>query len=156
MADLIKIKRSATTATPPNLAPGELAYSEQSGLLFYGRISDGAPVAIGGKALKDKLDNLAAADISNFTAAVEAVISGAVLSDLYDVDVTGLSDGQVLVWDAANSEWKAAAIPGGGSTTFTGLNDTPAAYTGAAGFFVRVNAAGNGLEYVEGIDGGAF
>ncbi|MFA6700938.1 MAG: hypothetical protein WCS28_12320 [Thiomicrospira sp.] len=156
MADLIKIKRSATTATPPNLAPGELAYSEQSGLLFYGRISDGAPVAIGGKALKDKLDNLAAADISNFTAAVEAVISGAVLSDLYDVDVTGLSDGQVLVWDAANSEWKAAAIPGGGSTTFTGLNDTPAAYTGAAGFFVRVNSAGNGLEYVEGIDGGAF
>ncbi|MDY0136341.1 MAG: hypothetical protein RBS36_04140 [Thiomicrospira sp.] len=156
MADLIKIKRSATTATPPTLAPGELAYSEQSGLLFYGRISDGAPIAIGGKALKDKLDNLSASDLSDFAAAVEAVIENAVLSDLADVDITGLSDGQVLVWDAANTKWQAAAIPGGGATTFLGLNDTPAAYTGAAGFFVRVNAAGNGLEYVEGIDGGAF
>lgn len=36
MANIIQIKRSATTATPATLADGELAYSEQSGNLFIG------------------------------------------------------------------------------------------------------------------------
>lgn len=156
MTDLIKIKRSDSVATPPTLAAGELAYSESSGHLFYGRISDGTPVVIGGKALKDKLDSLTSSEIQGFAASVEAIIAAASLSDLSDVNESGLSDGQVLIWNASSSEWQAGAIPGSGATTFVGLNDTPANYSGAAGFVVKVNAAGDGLEYKEGIDGGTF
>lgn len=47
MANLIKIKRSTTTATPTSLAEGEIAYSEQSGNLFIG-ISDNNIANIGG------------------------------------------------------------------------------------------------------------
>lgn len=36
MANTIQIKRSATTATPPSLAVGEVAYSSNSGNLFIG------------------------------------------------------------------------------------------------------------------------
>ena len=36
MPNLIQIKRSATTATPPTLAVGELAWSEVSKTLFIG------------------------------------------------------------------------------------------------------------------------
>lgn len=36
MANIIKIKRSTTTATPTSLSEGELAYSEDSGNLFIG------------------------------------------------------------------------------------------------------------------------
>lgn len=48
MANTIKIKRSTTTATPPSLAEGELAYSEASNNLFIGT-SGGNIENIGGK-----------------------------------------------------------------------------------------------------------
>ena len=153
MADVIRIKRSNVTAAPATLAAGELAYSEQSGLLYYGRISDGAPVVIGGKALKDKLDGLTTADLSNFTAAVEALIGAASIGDLADVDLTGASNGQVLVYRSGTFVMEA---PGSGVTTFVALTDTPANFTGAAGRFVKVNAGATALEFVDGIDGGSF
>ena len=153
MADVIRIKRSNVTAAPATLAAGELAYSEQSGLLYYGRISDGAPVVIGGKALKDKLDGLTTADLSNFTTAVEALIGAASIGDLADVDLTGASNGQVLVYRSGTFVMEA---PGSGVTTFVALTDTPANFTGAAGRFVKVNAGATALEFVDGIDGGSF
>lgn len=154
MADVIRIKRSNVTAAPATLAAGELAYSEQSGLLYYGRISDGAPVVIGGKALKDKLDGLTTADLSNFTAAVEALIGAASIGDLADVDLTGASNGQVLVYRSGTFVME--AMGGSGATTFVELTDTPANFTGAAGRFVKVNAGAAALEFVDGIDGGSF
>lgn len=153
MADVIRIKRSNVTAAPATLAAGELAYSEQSGLLYYGRISDGAPVVIGGKALKDKLDGLTTADLSDFTTAVEALIGAASIGDLADVDLTGASNGQVLVYRSGTFVMEA---PGSGVTTFVALTDTPANFTGAAGRFVKVNAGATALEFVDGIDGGSF
>ena len=153
MTDLIKIKRSDITAAPSSLAAGELAYSETSGHLFYGRISDGAPVVIGGKALKDKLDTLTSAEISDFTTAVEAVIGNASIGDLTDVNLAGASNGQVLTYDNGNLVLQAA---GTGVTEFISLNDTPASFTGQGGSFVRVNSAGTGLEFVSGIDGGTY
>lgn len=36
----------------------------------------------------------------------------------------------------------------GGSSSFTGLLDTPGTFLGSAGFFIRVNQAGDGLEFV--------
>jgi hypothetical protein len=154
MADVIRIKRSDVTAAPPVLAAGELAYSELSGLLYYGRISDGAPVAIGGKALKDKLDGLTTADISNFSTAVGAAIEAASIGALSDVDTTGASNGQVLVY--RDGVFEMEAMGGSGATTFVALTDTPANFTGSAGFLLRVNAAANALEFVDGLDGGSF
>lgn len=153
MADVIRIKRSDVTAAPPSLAAGELAYSELSGLLYYGRISDGTPVVIGGKALYDKLNNLSASDISNFTSAVESVIEAASIGDLTDVDLTGAANGQVLIY--RDGVFKMEAIPSG-VTTFIALSDTPANFTGAAGRFVKVNASATALEFVDGIDGGTY
>lgn len=154
MADVIRIKRSDVTAAPASLAAGELAYSEQSGLLYYGRIADGTPVVIGGKALKDKLDGLTTADLSNFAAAVEALIGAASIGDLADVDLTGASNGQVLVY--RDGVFEMEAMGGSGATTFVELTDTPANFTGAAGRFVKVNVGAAALEFVDGIDGGSF
>lgn len=152
MSDVIRIKRSDATSAPTSLAAGELAYSEVSGYLYYGRISDGAPVIIGGKALKDKLDGLSSSDLSDFTAAVETIIGNASVGDLADVDLTGASTGQVLTWNGSAFEMQA---PGSGVTTFIALNDTPSSW-GSAGSFAKVNATGDGLVFVSGIDGGTY
>lgn len=153
MADVIRIKRSDATSAPSSLAAGELAYSEVSGYLYYGRISDGTPVIIGGKALKDKLDGLSSADLSDFATAVGAIIAAASVGDLSDVDLTGASNGQVLVYRDGVFEMEA---PPSGVTTFIALSDTPSAFTGAAGRFVKVNAGATALEFVDGIDGGTY
>ena len=153
MADVIRIKRSDATTAPSSLAAGELAYSEVSGYLYYGRISDGTPVIIGGKTLKDKLDSLSSADLSDFAAAVGTVIAAASIGALSDVDLTGAANGQVLIY--RDGVFEMEAIPSG-VTTFIALTDTPAAFTGAAGRFVKVNAGATALEFVDGIDGGTY
>lgn len=60
MTVTLKIKRSQTTATPPSLAPGELAYSELSQNLFFG--SSGGVLKIGGFS---DVSKLAAATANN-------------------------------------------------------------------------------------------
>lgn len=147
MSDTIKIKRSATTAAPPTLSAGELAYSEQSGKLFYGRISDGAPVDIGGKWVADRL--------AAMSSEIDARIAAANLDALANVTVPTPSNGQVLTWNATLSRWEAQASPTG-VTTFIALNDTPVNYTGQGRAFVRVNPGATGLEFVSAIDGGTF
>lgn len=49
-----------------------------------------------------------------------------------------------------------SATSSGGSESFVDLTDTPATYTGFEGYYVRVNAAGTGLEFVEELDGGDY
>lgn len=175
MADVIKIKRSDTTNTPPSLAPGELAYSEVSGNLFIGRIVDGTPVVIGGKTAIDKLAGieagaevntvdsvagktgavtLAAADITDFNTAADGRIALANLNDLANVQGTP-SDGQQLTFNATGGYWEPAA-PGSGATSFISLNDTPVNYTSAGSAFVKVNAGATALEFVSAIDGGTY
>ena len=74
---------------------------------------------------------------------------------LADVYTTGVTDGQVLKWDASNNRWSPADDDnsggggGSGSSTFVGLSDTPANFTSAANKNVVVNAAGNALEFVD-------
>lgn len=46
--------------------------------------------------------------------------------------------------------------PPAGVSTFVGLSDTPADYTGQNGNIVAVNGTGNGLEYINTINGGSF
>lgn len=46
--------------------------------------------------------------------------------------------------------WKNDPSGGAGSSTFTGLTDTPTNYTGAGGYFVKVNSGATALEFVAG------
>jgi len=73
------------------------------------------------------------------------------LNDLTDVDTTGVADNKILKYQASSSKFIIADDTGGGggSSTFSGLSDTPTNYTGAAGKTVKVNAAGNGVEFVD-------
>jgi len=68
------------------------------------------------------------------------------LSDLTDVNAETPNDNDVLSWDAGTSRWIAEA-GGGGVSTFLGLTDTPANYTGQAGKYLKVNAGEDALEF---------
>lgn len=69
------------------------------------------------------------------------------INQLTDVDISGISVGQIIEWDGTKF------IPGnktsGGASTFDALTDTPASYTGESGRLVAVNAAENGLEFID-------
>lgn len=113
---------------------------------------------------------------------IVAAFSIDALSDV-DTTTTPPSSGQVLKWNGTNWVPAADSTAGGGSSdadtldgldstyylnynnlnnrptivsAFTGLSDTPANFTGAAGRFVKVNSAGDGLEFIaDGGGGGA-
>jgi len=68
------------------------------------------------------------------------------LGDLTDVNAETPNDNDVLSWDAGTSRWIAEA-GGGGVSTFLGLSDTPANYAGSAGYFLRVNATPDAVEF---------
>ena len=59
----------------------------------------------------------------NFTIAQGTPVTGAKIGDLYDVDVTGVTDGQVLAYDAAVQEWQ-PVDDAGGVETLEELTDT--------------------------------
>ena len=59
MAQVIKIKRSTSTAAPTSLNAGELAYSSNSDKLFVGHPSSAAVTAIGGAVYVNMLDHTA-------------------------------------------------------------------------------------------------
>ena len=59
MAQVIKIKRSTSTAAPTSLNAGELAYSSNSNKLFVGHPSSAAVTAIGGAVYVNMLDHTA-------------------------------------------------------------------------------------------------
>ncbi len=57
------------------------------------------------------------------------VVGATVVSELEDVDLTGLANGYVLYWDATSSTWKVSALPSGtaAGTSFSpvgGLSST--------------------------------
>jgi len=72
------------------------------------------------------------------------------LDGLSDVDTTGVSDNKILKYQASSSKFVIADDTGGGggSSTFTGLSDSPTNYTGSAGKTLKVNSAGNAIEFV--------
>jgi hypothetical protein len=141
----IRILRSSGNAAPGSLAAGQLAYAEGSGgvaelgTLFIGEIG-GTVREIGGRKYVNKI------------LALEAARD---LTDLTDVDAAAPSNGQVLTWNSSTGRWEAQAA-GSGVTTFIALNDTPVAFTGAGGHFVRVNSGADALEFVQDLDDGTF
>ena len=75
------------------------------------------------------------------------------LTNVNFASVSGAIDGNVLVYDATASEWKAGVVTSSGGivntgvTTFGGLSDTPANFTGHAGKYVKVNSGETGVEF---------
>ena len=67
-----------------------------------------------------------------------------------DVTITNVQNNQILKYNSTTSKWEnqAESGGGGGSTTFTGLTDTPANFTSQAGKYLKVNAGATALEYV--------
>ena len=78
------------------------------------------------------------------------------LNNLLDVNITSVQNNHILKYDSGTSKWKNVVDSGGGggSTTFTGLTDTPANFTSQAGKYLKVNSGATALEYVDPIQNG--
>lgn len=148
MGNVIKIKRSATTATPSALAPGELAFSEASDNLFIGK-SDSSIEVIGGGGTFAKKSSPAftgtptaptAANGTNTTqlattAFVTLAVAGKGVGDMQKADYDSNNDGKVNSADSADN---ALALGGVLAANFAQLNSpaftgTPSAPTAAVG-----------------------
>ena len=78
------------------------------------------------------------------------VTSSNSINALTDVNTSGVADGKILKYDASSSAFIIADDGGsgsGGSSTFTGLSDTPSNFGSAAGKTLKVNSAGNAIEF---------
>ena len=79
------------------------------------------------------------------------VTSSNSINALTDVNTSGVADGKILKYDASSSAFIIADDGGsgsGGASAFTGLSDTPSNFGGAAGKTLKVNSAGNAVEFV--------
>ena len=87
-----------------------------------------------------KLNNIAAgADVTSTNS----------INALTDVNTSGVADGKILKYQASSSSFIIADDSGGsqGSTTFTGLTDTPSNYGGAGGKVLKVNTGATAIEF---------
>jgi hypothetical protein len=70
------------------------------------------------------------------------------------VDLTGIADGDALVYDEYEDKIVPGEGGGGGASAFTDLTDVPASYTGQAGKFPKVKSTEDGLEFATLAGGG--
>ena len=68
--------------------------------------------------------------------------NGLKISDLADVDVSGIADNYVLVWDAINSKWVTKAQSGGVTTVFTSTANGLVPMSGTTSTSKYLNANG--------------
>jgi len=92
--------------------------------------------------------------IVKVNATPDALIFGANISDLEDVDPIAGKAGKYAKVKAGDAGIEWVAGTGEGATVFPDLTDTPTSYVGEAGKFCRVNAGEDGLEFAAGADGG--
>jgi phage-related tail fiber protein len=93
MPNLIQIKRSATTATPPTLATGELAWSELTKTLFIGESGSVVTAAAGSGVFARKADSFAVSGDATGT----GTLSGGVILALAASGATAGSYSNVTV-----------------------------------------------------------
>lgn len=107
-------------------------------------------------------------DLSQLANPIMAGAGGRLLSQMNDVDISGVTDNSVLIWDEERSIWKIGTTSAGSGTvtsvaTGTGLTGGPitttgtvalstplqpiASLTGNAGKYLRVNAGESAVEY---------
>ena len=136
MAQVIKIKRSSTTATPTTLNQGELAYSSEgtSNKLFIGNPGTGDVTVIGGKYFTDMLDHTA----GTLTASSAIIVDSSSKIDVLNVDNITL-DGNAIT--STNTNGNLTLTPNGtGDLVLDGVNWPQA--DGTAGYFLSTNGAG--------------
>lgn len=118
MAQVIKIKRSSTTATPTTLAQGELAYSAEStsNKLFIGNPGTGDVTVVGGKYFTDMLDHTA----GTLTASSAIIVDSSSKIDVLNVDNITL-DGNAIT--STNTDGDLTLTPNGtGDLVLDGVN----------------------------------
>ena len=118
MAQVIKIKRSSSTATPTSLAQGELAYSgeDTSNKLFIGNPGTGDVTVIGGKYFTDMLDHTA----GTLTASSAIIVDSSSKIDVLNVDNITL-DGNAIT--STNTGGNLTLTPNGaGNLVLDGVN----------------------------------
>ena len=134
MAQIVKIKRSDTTAVPTSLNQGEMAYSSDSDKLFIGQPGDAEVTVIGGKLYMDLLDHTAGT-LTNSSALL--VDSGGKLDQLkvdnIKVDLNTIS--------STDTNGSLSITPNGnGSVVLDGVN-WPIA-DGTNGYLLTTNGSG--------------
>lgn len=136
MAQVIKIKRSSTTATPATLNQGELAYSSEgtSNKLFIGNPGTGDVTVIGGKYFTDMLDHTA----GTLTASSAIIVDSSKKIDQLNVDNITL-DGNAIT--STNTNGALTLTPNGtGDLVLDGVNWPQA--DGNAGNVLVTNGSG--------------
>jgi hypothetical protein len=130
MPNLIQIKRSTTTATPPSLANGELAYTANGDVLFVG--SNSVVVPVGGKRFPGTLTANQAL-VANATGFIDEIrTANAVLTKIY-ANLSFGTAGQVLSSNGTGIYWDTVAAGGGSVSqvnTGNGLTGGPITSTG--------------------------
>lgn len=129
MSNLIQIKRSATTAVPASLNPGELAYSNSAQVIYIGSTDGASVVAIGGARNPGTLTANQAL-VANSTSGINSIQVGNVVmvgaSQTINANGTVGTAGQVLVsgGTGANAYWSTPSTSVAGSNTYIQFNDS--------------------------------
>lgn len=152
IADNILVLNSGETGTPSANAGIEVerGTSDNTQLLWDESVDKwGTKLTLGSfTAFSLEGHTHVAADITDFTTAVGTVIGTTSINALSDVVITSVVTGEHLTFNGTN--WVNSA------PTFSELDDTPADFSGSAGYFLRVNSGETALEYTNVIDGGTF
>jgi hypothetical protein len=136
MAQVIKIKRSSSTATPATLNQGELAYSSEgtSNKLFIGNPGTGDVTVIGGKFFTDMLDHTA----GTLTASSAIIVDSSSKIDVLNVDNITLNGNSITSTDTnGNLE---LTPNGAGNLVLDGTNWPQT--SGTNGYILTTNGSG--------------
>lgn len=136
MTQILKIKRSTTTAAPSSLQNGELAYSANSDKLFVGRPGGGLGDidAIGGKFFTDLLDHTA----GTVTASSALIVDSNSKLDVLNVDNITLNGNAITSTDTNGN---ISITPNGTGDLILDGQNWPQA-DGLANSFLKTNGSG--------------
>ena len=142
MAQTIKLKRSSVSGNTPStsdLELGEVAINTHDGKMFIKK-NDGSDsiVEIGGSSgtVTDAFKTIA---VSGQT----SVVADSATDTLTFVAGTNMT----ITTNAGGDTITFASTGSSGSSTFLGLSDSPANFSGAAGKFLKVNSSANSIEF---------
>lgn len=102
---------------------------------------------------EDRLDASAIKNLSKFTNSQPGGVVARNIYQMGDVDISGIANGETLIWNTALNRFENGA-GGGGASAFTDLTDAPSSYTSQGLKVVRVNAGETALEFVTLAGGG--
>jgi len=136
MAQVIKIKRSTSTASPSTLENGEIAYSSNSDKLFIGRPggTTGDIDAIGGKFFTDLLDHTA----GTVTASSALIVDASSKLDVLNVDNLTFNGNSIV---STNLNGDIEVTPNGTGDLILDGQNWPQA-DGSTGQFLKTDGSG--------------